>query len=286
MVQRFEGDPRSSAADTTTNGDLVPAAPDAALADDSRSSGGRRPGGRQRGARFTQTDAEWLRWLIRVRYADAPRLARRFLSDQRSAERVVYWRTNRFKAWGLVEWQPVLYRRPGYFVPTPAAYRIAESPLEPPRDRELKLGPILHTLGVVDLVIAYELAGHQVVTERELRAMERDDRGQPPYAVRVSVIPTEGQPMLHYPDLVVLRGQQVIAVEFEQSTKRASRVHEILAAYQASPTITHVRYFTPMGSKGRRIAATLDQQARRVGFTRGVFQVHAYRPDGGTRVDG
>jgi hypothetical protein len=211
---------------------------------------------------------------------------RRFLPTQPSAQRLVYWRTRRLLAWGLLEWVPVLYRRPGYFVPTPAAYRIAESPLEPPRDRELKLGPIPHTLGVVDLVIAYELAGHQVVTERELRAMERDDRGQPPYAVRVSVVPTQGQPMLHYPDLVVLRGDQVVAVELEQSAKRASRVHEILGAYKASPTITHVRYFTPMGSKGRRIATTLDQQARRLGFTREVFQVHAYRPDGGTRVDG
>lgn len=240
----------------------------------------------RREPRYTPTDAEWLRWLGRVRYANAPQLARRFLPGRKQPLRLVYWRTARLEDWGLLERANKLWRQHGLFVVTPAGYRASRSPLEPPRDREVKLGPIEHTLGVVDLVIAYERTGATVITEREFSTLERDQHGQSPYMVRVSSFAAEGRAMWHPPDFVVVRPNGgVVAVELELSLKSASRVKDILSAYQRSPIITHVRYFVPADSKGRRIAETLDQVARRLGMHRdGQLQTHAYRPDGEVRI--
>jgi hypothetical protein len=105
-----------------------------------------------RRGRLTKGDQVMLRWLDRVGWAGAEELAQRF----KRPTRVVRRRMRLARAHGLAGYARLMHGEPGIYL-APGA----------------RVSPRLwaHSLGVTRLVVAYELAGWRVVTERELRVM-------------------------------------------------------------------------------------------------------------------
>jgi Helix-turn-helix domain len=232
-----------------------------------------------RGFRISQTDQAYLLWLVRVRYATAPQLARRFGVGEHTA----YYHLQKLRRAGLVVHTPIvgspLGLPPlsgtvfaggayGVFRPTVAGCGFVNSSLRPPT---FAPGSYWHTLGLAELTLAFELEGKGVLTEREVRGMDPDPAtGRVPYAIPVSSADQPGkpkEPFLHYPDLVLVQDDgRIIAVELELSRKWASKWKAILKAYHrlavgSSPLVAQVLYFLPRNQLAirNRLAMTIRQ---------------------------
>jgi Helix-turn-helix domain len=217
------------------------------------------------GSGFRITDVDWayLLWLVRVRYAAAPQLARRFGVGEHTA----YYHLQKLRRAGLVVHTPIVGSpiglpplsgtvfaggAYGVFRATAAGCGFVNSSLRPPT---FAPGSYWHTLGLAELTVDFELAGKQVLTEREVRGMDPDaGTGRVPYAVPVSSADQAGkpkEPFLHYPDLVLPQPDgRIVAVELELSRKWASKWNAILKAYRrlsvgSSPLVAQVFYYLP-----------------------------------------
>ncbi len=183
-----------------------------------------------------------LRWLDRVGVAGAEDLAQRF-----DISLPVVWRRMRvLRGAGLVGYCRALHGRPGAF--TAPGARVATATWT-------------HTLGVVRLVVAYELAGWRVVTERELRAPELDRSVG--WVVDLGT-DRAGRRRVHFPDLVVVDPgtDEAVAVELELSGKGRRRLEGILAGYARGGV--RVRYLVSHGQIGQAVS----EAAGRVGAGR------------------
>lgn len=108
-------------------------------------------------------------------------------------------------------------------------------------------GDLTHRLALTDVGLRYETRDYRVVTEREIRAVERlttsdasrvlaqylelttPARTSPQDRPHYLAIPTSTG--LHYPDMVVKALEGVFAVEVELTAKDDSRVRQALSAY-------------------------------------------------------
>jgi Helix-turn-helix domain len=243
-----------------------------------------------RGFRVTATDQAYLVWLVRVRYATAPQIARRF----RVGEHTAYYHLQKLRRAGLVVHTPIvgsplglpplagtMYEGNAYgvFRATAAGCGFVGSPLRPPT---FAPGSYWHTLGLVDLTVDFELEGRRVLTEREIRGMDPDPRtGRVPYAIPVGAADQGGgkpkEPFLHYPDLVLPRDDgRVVVVEFEISRKWASKWRAILKAYGRlavgpSPLVAEVLYFVPrtrVAMRDRLVAVARQTRTESLVFIR------------------
>jgi hypothetical protein len=204
---------------------------------------------------ITDQDLEILSWLGRHRFASAPQVAR---WSGRPAK-VAYRRLAAMRDRDLVA-----YERPtidhGVYVATRAGLRLAGLEL-PPSGVDIR--SYHHDKAVLELALALEADGHQLVTEREMR--HRDEsalraRERPTYGV---ALPGRSDyPGLHYPDLAIELSQgQIRAIEMERTAKNRARLERILAGYARARHVAQVVYYVP----GRRVGDHIARTARAVG---------------------
>lgn len=94
--------------------------------------------------------------------------------------------------------------------------------------------------------------GHEnVLTERELRALERAER-RPFASAKVGELPS-GHPRLHRPDLVLLGEEQPVAIEVELRPKERQRLEQILRAWRRASWVAEVRYLCAPGETRRAV---------------------------------
>ncbi len=195
---------------------------------------GGRPG------KVTKRDVRILAWIGRFYGVTRDQVQWRFGIEHRST---AYRRLQVLKQHRLVTHRQIFDHAPGVYTATKAGLSLVDSDLSVPRFAESRY---LHELDVVDVAIEYQRDGYPIVTEREIRKVDTPvpagDTGGLRYAVWVR--PTRGPDVVkHYPDLVVIEGQQKMAVEVEHARKRATRVGGIIKAYVESFNISALQYY-------------------------------------------
>jgi hypothetical protein len=196
------------------------------------------------GFRVTERDVEIVRWVGRLRFAEARQVARRFRMDERNA----YRRLHGLVMLSLLEHRRVFHAQPGVYAAT--SWGLGAAGLRLPRPR-IDIRTYVHDRVAVSVVIALEreFDPAAVVTERELRARERGAPERPQYAVwRGSERTRRG---LHFPDLPVeLDGGGRLAIEVELTAKGRTRLDSIVAAYVRARHIAGVRYYAAPAAAG------------------------------------
>lgn len=201
------------------------------------------------GFRITDRDVSVVRWVGRLRMASAEQIADRFGLGRA----VTYARLKGLVELGLLEHHRVFHASPGVYLASRAGLDMAEVDLPPAR---IDVRTYAHDLELSGLVaeLEHEFAPADVVTEREIRAVEATvdeaPSGAPEFGVRLRggrgqlQLTPVGNPRLHVPDCVVTRGRSGghVAVELERTAKGRSRLRSILSAYVSARHVQRVRY--------------------------------------------
>lgn len=241
------------------------------------------------GIRLTARDIKMMEFLARYRTATVGQLARRF----ETSETALRNRLPLLDKAGLITWSWAAQTKPKIWRITEQGLKTVEMSLT---TWTVSWGQLRHTLGLVDLGIAFELAGEVVLTEREIRAaaaqytptarlrtaieMTRyrsDLDGMPadgldPIAMmeRVKaalILPVPGRPNGHTPDMILVRqpfpsgASGNIAIELELTRKGLDEWRKIFEAYARSTDFDKVYYFV----KGADMVRSLKQVAAAVG---------------------
>ena len=204
------------------------------------------------GFRVTARDIEMLRWIGRLRFAEANQVARRFAMDERNA----YRRLRGLVAGELVSHHRVFHAMPGAYSATPAGLLCAGLGLPRPR---LDIRTYAHDRAAASVAIELEaeFGPAALRTERELRSHDSGDPQRPRYAVRRGY--ERGRGGLHFPDLAVeLDAGRPLAVEIELSAKGARRLDSIVRAYVGGRHLDSVRYYAAPAALGA-VARAVDR---------------------------
>jgi hypothetical protein len=204
-------------------------------------------GGRKKrnGLRITDRDLQIVGWVGRQRFASAEQIRGRFGMDLSRS----YRRLRATAAAGLVEHRQV-FHGPGVYLATERGLGAVDLPLP---QAKVDVRTYHHDLALAGLCAGYELAGSDVVTEREIRAADAFAT-EPRFAIQL------GDRRLHLPDLIVSDDQGLVAVELERTAKRAIRLDRILGAYLRARHLTGVRYH----AASPRLESWLRQAVERV----------------------
>jgi len=174
---------------------------------------------------MTARDIEMLRWIGRLRFAEANQVARRFAMDERNA----YRRLRGLVARDLIAHQRVFHAMPGVYCSTSSGLVCAGLRLPRPR---LDIRTYAHDRAAASVTIELEaeFGPPAVRTERELRSHDAGDPPRPRYAVRRGY--GLGRRGLHFPDLAIeLDDGKSLAVEIELTAKGTRRLDSIVRAY-------------------------------------------------------
>lgn len=189
------------------------------------------------GFRVTARDVELVRWIGRLRFAQAVQVADRFAMDERN----VYRRLRGLVALGLLEHRRVFHARPGVYLATGDGLAAAGVRLPRPR---IDIRTYRHDriASAVCIELEREFGSAGVVTERELRAHDASGVERPRYAVRLGSQATRRG--LHFPDLAVeAEGRHPLAIEVELAVKGRVRLDSIVSGYVRARHIGAVRYY-------------------------------------------
>lgn len=225
------------------------------------------------GVRLTERDVEILAWLAGVRCAMAPQIGRRFGMAYKRVSR----RLGQLMRAGLLEHERLLYGKPGVYMATADGIAVGGKALPPAR---LDVATYRHDLALVDLAIDAELAGEQVVGQREMRAVDatRGGEGAPPrYAIELD---DDGSSRRHFPDLIA--GRQ--AVELELTDVSPGHLESVLGAYARGEHLAGVVYYVEheeLAARIRCIATELELGSRLKVQT---WRPHADAPDDPWRI--
>jgi hypothetical protein len=195
--------------------------------------------------RLTPRDEQIAAWLARVPWAEVSHVARRFQMHEAKA----YERLRALRSAGHCDHVRIWHGRPG-------AYFAGRRPS--PREYE-------HGRAVVAALVAFELSGHAVTTELEMR---RDEAfaGERRWSIALGR-GADGRERFHRPDLVL---DDAVAVELELAAKGRARLERLLAAHVRLPRYARVVYLVPEGA--RQTAAALERLAAQAGG-RGLIEV-------------
>jgi len=185
----------------------------------------------------TARDIEMLRWIGRLRFAEASQVALRFAMDERNA----YRRLRGLVARELIVHQRVFHAIPGVYRSTHSGLVAAGLGLPRPR---LDIRTYVHDRAAASVTIELEreFGPTAIRTERELRSHDAGESDRPRYAVRRGY--ERGRRGLHFPDLAIeLDGQRPLAVEIELTAKGARRLDSIVRAYVGGRHLDSVRYY-------------------------------------------
>jgi len=209
------------------------------------------------GFRVTARDLAMVRWLGRLRFAEARQVADRFDMDERNARGLVQL--------GLVAHRRVLYGQPGAYWATRAGLDAIGLTL-PPAGIDIRTYEHDRLLASTAIRLEREFGRPDIKTERELRSRDAA-AAQPHYAVRRAG--QHGRRGLHFPDLAVdgIDGRP-LAVEVELTAKGRGRLDSIVAGYVAARHIAAVRYYAAPAAK-----ASLERAISRAGAGE-LFHIH------------
>lgn len=198
--------------------------------------------------KMTERDVELLRWIARVRFATGDQIGSRFGVHRTKA----YRRVATLVRLGLVDHVNLLHGQPGvYFITRPGLKFIGENSMPVPT---VSLQSFLHDRSVVWEQVQLEKSGAEVVTEREMRHLERTNDDD--FVIRIPPSQTSVA-STHRPDLalrVSTSGRSSWhAIEIEIARKSESRLTSILTGYLASNLYSSVVYCVPSPSLIKRI---------------------------------
>ncbi|MGH2762797.1 MAG: hypothetical protein ACRDL4_01235 [Thermoleophilaceae bacterium] len=186
-----------------------------------------------------------VRWTGRLRFAEAPQVARRFGMDQRNA----YRRLHGLVAHSLLEHRRIFHAEPGAYLATRAGLDAAGLQLPRPR---VDVRTYRHDREVAWVLIALELEFGRtpILLERELRSRELRGAEWPRCAVWRGNQRT--QRGLHFADLAVeIEDRRLLAIEVELTGKGRKRLDSIVAAYVRARHVATVRYYAaPAARRG------------------------------------
>lgn len=109
----------------------------------------------------------------------------------------------------------------------------------------------------MSLVLCEEFGVEHVLTERELRLLERIE-GRPIASAKVGEL-AGGGPRLHRPDLAVMSEAGPIAVEVELTPKGASRLEGLVRAWRRASWVVEVRYLCEPGATTRGVERAVQR---------------------------
>lgn len=107
------------------------------------------------------------------------------------------------------------------------------------------------------LLLGEQFGHDRVMTERELRAVERIE-GRPIASAKVGELPG-GAPRLHRPDLVLLGGERPVAVEVELTPKSPRRLEQLIRAWRRASWVAEVRYLCEPGQTRRAVERAVQK---------------------------
>lgn len=189
----------------------------------------------------TRRDAEIVDWIGRLGAAGAEHVMRRFGMSRSTA----YERLNLLTKDGLLEHHGVLFARPGMYTATSAGLRwqgLGHLGLG-----RVRPGGFEHAWQVVQIAVELYLSlpGWEILSERELRAIEADSDE---LFASVQVGQVSGHPLLHRPDLVLASpGTRIVPIEVELSVKSSSRLAAICRGWARARHINSVYYLAAPG---------------------------------------
>ena len=184
----------------------------------------------------TDRDGQIVGWIGGLGAASAEHVMRRFGMGRS----VAYERLSSLVRDGLLEHRAVLFGKPGMFTATAAGLRWRG--LERLGVAGLAPGSFEHTWQVADTAVELhrQLSGWQVLSERELRAVEAES-GELYASIQVGKAGNHAR--LHRPDLVLVSpSARVLPVEVEMSVKSSSRLSEICRGWARARHIDRVYY--------------------------------------------
>jgi hypothetical protein len=207
----------------------------------------------RRGFRVTTRDKEIVRWIGRLRLANAAQVAERF----RLGRAVTYARLRGLVHLGLLDHARIFHRAPGVYLATRLGLASVDLELPPAR---VDLRTYTHDLELASLVVALEseYGPDSVRTEREMRAEETplDATSIARQRFAVPLTGASGQleltparhRRLHFPDCAVIGAAAegtngALAIELERTPKGRARLRRILRGYVAARHVSRVRYY-------------------------------------------
>jgi hypothetical protein len=198
----------------------------------------------------TEKDAQIVGWIGGLGAAGAEHVMGRFVMRRSWA----YERLSQLVSDGLLEQRALLYQRPALYVATRAGLRWRG--LSRLGGFQVRPGSFEHAWEVATVAVALhqELPGWQILSDREVRARERDD-DQPLASVQVGSLPG-GRAALHRPDLALCPPDgRVFAVEVELSVKTPARLDAICRGWGRARHLHGVYYLaSPAAARAVRRA--------------------------------
>lgn len=191
---------------------------------------------------MTDRDLEILRFIGRYGFATAEVISGLFgLKIAR-----VYRLLDRLRSGGLLTYKRPFREFAGAYCLTRKGCRTCGLPVM--RELKLELVNYRHQLGVLQLGAEEEsTSGSSVLTEREIR-------GRASFGETWSVpLPGPGS-KVRWPDLVVVREHEIVAVELELAAKRSARLARIIDGYERQSTYSEVLFVIEQGAVAERIA--------------------------------
>lgn len=220
------------------------------------------------GIRLTIRDKQIMEFLGRYRYATVSQLSRRF----EVGEKTLRNRLPKLREAGLVDSVFVVHARPQVWLVTATGLTTIGMNLTSP---SIRWGQVRHTMWLADLGIAFEVAGENVLTEREIRAaatrysptvrmqasvdfyktmemledFEDEESGMDSRVLTALTVPVPGRGIGHIPDMVLARQpfpngySGSIAIELELTRKNLGEWKTILTAFRDSDRFHEVYYY-------------------------------------------
>lgn len=185
-------------------------------------------------------DWEIVRWVARMGAVTLAQLQGRF----ELGRTVAYRRIAACAAVGLLERVETLRGQPALIRATRRGLRFTGVQLRVAQVRPELVGHWI-ACGDVALALEVEFGSGTVVSEREIRALERNE-GRP-VASAVAGERPDGSEILHRPDLAVHSDGRWLAVEIELTPKAPERLEGIVRAWRRARWVAGVRYYVSPG---------------------------------------
>jgi hypothetical protein len=126
------------------------------------------------------------------------------------------------------------------------------------------------TFGPAELILSErELRGHDTAHADAPRAHEPgtrplEARAEPPFGVALDAGGATGEPLVHYPDLMLVTKAGRVAIELALLARPPRRLQAIVAGYGADPKVADAAFFVAEPAVGKSIQAV----AARLGLSR------------------
>jgi hypothetical protein len=192
-------------------------------------------------------DWQMVRWVGRMGAVTIGQLRARFALGRT----VAYRRVAACMAAGLLERVEILRGQPALIRATRRGLRFTGTHLRVAQVRPELVGHWI-ACGDVALGLEAEFGPEALVSEREIRALERDE-GRPVASAVVGERP-DGSEIFHRPDLAVHLDKHLLAVEVELAPKAPRRLEAIVRAWRRARWVAAVRYYVSPGTTSQGLA--------------------------------